>query len=232
MKTIGLIGGMSWESSDLYYQNINRQVQQRCGGFNSAKIILYSVNFADIEALQSTGDWQAAAMLLSKLAHQLEVAGADAIALCTNTMHKVADDIRSHIHIPFLHIADSTIKHIHQQQVKQVALLGTRFTMQQSFLVDYFTHAGIKILLPNELDQERIHRVIYDELCQGIIEHRSKSDFELIIENLRQQGAEGVILGCTEIGLLIQQEDTLLPVFDTTHLHVADIVDFILSDTE
>lgn len=230
MKTIGLIGGMSWESSDLYYQNINRLVQKRCGGFNSAKIILYSVNFADIEQLQKNGDWHAAAALLSEVACRLEMAGADAIALCTNTMHKVADDIQSRIKIPFLHIADSTIKHIHQLNVKKVALLGTRFTMQQSFLVDYFKRAGIEILLPDMVEQDRIHHIIYDELCKGVIDDNSKNDFKLIIENLREQGAEGVILGCTEIGLLIQQQDIQIPVFDTTHLHVADIVNFILSD--
>lgn len=232
MKTIGLIGGMSWESSDLYYQNINRLVQKRCGGFNSAQIILYSVNFAEIEQRQKVGDWQTAALLLSNIACRLEMAGADAIALCTNTMHKVADDIQSHIKVPFLHIADSTIKRIHQLEVTKVALLGTRFTMQQSFLVDYFKHAGIEILLPDTVEQERIHHVIYDELCQGVIDVNSKNDFKLIIEKLSQKGAEGVILGCTEIGLLIQQQDIQIPVFDTTDLHVADIVNFILSDNQ
>ena len=228
MRKIGLIGGMSWESSDTYYQEINRTIKKRIGGLNSAKIILFNVNFKEIELLQRTGQWDVAGRVLADIAQKIERAGADGIALCTNTMHKIAHIIQDSVTIPFLHIADPTIKAIKARQLKAVALLGTAFTMEQDFYKSKFAEAGINIIIPEQLDRVLVHDVIYNELCQGKISINSKENFKSIIHKLQSEGAEGIILGCTEIGLLIQQADVEIPLFDTTHLHIQDIANFIL----
>ncbi|MDM1760439.1 aspartate/glutamate racemase family protein [Acinetobacter sp. 251-1] len=229
MKTIGLIGGMSWESSALYYQQLNRQIQQRYGGLHSAQVILNSVNFHDIEVLQRENRWDEAGQYLAKIAVQLEAAGADIIALCTNTMHKVAAEIESAIYRPFLHIADATIQAIQQQKIQRVGLLGTAFTMQQDFYKGRLLAQGIDVQTPSAHDQIIIHDVIYHELCRGHVLESSKQQYLNIIQAMIEQGIEGVILGCTEIGLLIQQQDLNIPVFDTTQIHVNALVDFALS---
>lgn len=229
MKTIGLIGGMSWESSDLYYQQLNRKIQQRCGGLHSAKVILNSVNFHDIEVLQRENRWDEAGQYLAQNAMQLVAAGADVIALCTNTMHKVAAQIEGAIDCPFVHIADATIQAIQQQKIQRVGLLGTAFTMQQDFYKGRLLTQGIDVLIPNSNDQVIVHEVIYQELCQGKIIASSKQQYLRIIQSMIEQGVEGVILGCTEIGLLIQQQDLNIPVFDTTQIHVDALVNFALS---
>lgn len=219
MKTIGLIGGMSWESTVTYYQIINTAIKEKLGGLHSAKIILYSVNFQEIEECQANGDWNKSAQILSDAAKKLETAGADFILICTNTMHKVAPQIQQNITIPILHIADATAEEIQKHSIKTVALLGTKYTMQQDFYKDKIIAAGIDVLIPEVADIEIINRIIYDELCLGEISKDSKEEFLRIINLLATKGACGVILGCTEIGLLIKQEDTKLPVFDTSHIH-------------
>lgn len=219
MKTIGLIGGMSWESTATYYQIINETIQQELGGLHSAKILLYSVDFAEIEQCQATGNWEKSAEILSKAAKNLALAGADFILICTNTMHKVAPKIQSHISIPVIHIAEATADTLRKSGISKVALLGTKYTMTQAFYKDKLTAAGIQVLIPNETDVALINNIIYEELCLGVISLRSKDIYLSIIDKLAGQGAQGVILGCTEIGLLIQQSDTTLPVFDTTRIH-------------
>lgn len=219
MKTIGLLGGMSWESTLSYYRIINEYVKTALGGFHSAKIVLYSVDFAEIEALQASGDWDRSAVLLSEAASSLERAGADFILICTNTMHKVADKVRENISIPLLHIAEATAAELRACGIKKVALLGTKYTMAQDFYKDKITEAGIELLVPGEADMELVNGVIYNELCLGIISDASRDKFRRIIGSLEERGAQGVILGCTEIGLLISPEDTGLPVFDTALIH-------------
>lgn len=219
MKTIGLIGGMSWESTVTYYQIINETIQQELGGLHSAKILLYSVDFAEIEQCQATGNWEKSAEILSKAAKNLAFAGADFILICTNTMHKVAPQIQSHISIPVIHIAEATADTLRKSGISKVALLGTKYTMTQDFYKDKLTAAGIQVLIPNETDVALINNIIYEELCLGVISPGSKDIYLSIINKLAGQGAQGVILGCTEIGLLIQQSDTTLPVFDTTRIH-------------
>lgn len=229
MKTIGLIGGMSWESSDIYYQQLNRKIQQCCGGLNSAKVILNSVNFHDVELLQREGRWDEAGHYLAEVAQSLQRAGADVIALCTNTMHKVAENIEQSINVPFLHIADATVEAIHSQQINTVALLGTAFTMEQDFYKSRLIDQNIQVLIPDQADRLIIHDVIYQELCRGMIQAGSKRAYLDIIQKMIEQGAQGVILGCTEIGMLIQSSDLSVPVFDTTHIHVNALVNFALS---
>lgn len=219
MKTIGLIGGMSWESTVTYYQIINETVKEHLGGFHSAKIILYSVDFAEIEECQSNGDWEKSADILSLAAENLEKAGADFIVICTNTMHKVVPQIQKRIHIPILHIAEATAEELQKQKIRKVALLGTKYTMTQDFYKEKLVSNGIEVIIPEEKDIEIINHVIYDELCLGVISETSKKEYLRIMEELGKQGAQGVILGCTEIGLLIQEKDTVLPVFDTTKVH-------------
>ena len=219
MKIIGLIGGMSWESTVTYYQIINEAVKQSLGGLHSARILLFSVDFAEIEHFQASGEWDQSALLLSAAAQKLEMAGADFIVICTNTMHKVAPDIQSTIGIPIIHIADATAEALCKQKIKKVALLGTTYTMTQEFYKERITRVGIEVLVPNKQDIEVVNHIIYTELCLGTISEQSKQKFLAILANLEQQGAEGVILGCTEIGLLIQQKDISLPVFDTTIIH-------------
>lgn len=222
MKTLGLIGGMSWESTIPYYRQINQQVKEQLGGLHSAQLILYSVDFFQIEQLQQQGNWQRAGEILAEAAAALSRAGADAIVLCTNTMHKVADQIEQASGLPLLHIADATAKRIQAQGIRRVALLGTRFTMEQDFyrgrLQDKF---GIDVVIPTEEDRETVHRIIYEELCLGVIRDESRDAYRQVIRNLEQQGIEGVILGCTEIALLVGAEDASVPVFDTTEIHAS-----------
>lgn len=219
MKTIGLLGGMSWESTVTYYQMINETVKKELGGLHSAKILLYSVDFSEIEAYQSNGEWEKSAELLGTAALNLQKAGADFIVICTNTMHKVASQIKDKITIPLIHIADATADVLSDAGIKTVALLGTKYTMTQDFYKDKLISRGIEVLIPNAEDIEMVNHVIYDELCRGIISADSRSEYVRIIEALKSKGAEGVILGCTEIGMLVHQEDVSLPVFDTTVIH-------------
>ena len=219
MKTIGLIGGMSWESTVTYYQIINETVKKELGGLHSSRCILYSVDFDEIEKCQSCGDWDKSGDILGQAARSLEKAGADFIVICTNTMHKVAPRIQSYISIPLLHIADVTTECLKDRGIKTVALLGTRYTMEQDFYKERLVQSGLQVLIPEEPQREMIKRVIFDELCLGTISPESRAGFLAIIRGLGQKGAEGVILGCTEIGLLIRQEDTDIPLFDTTVIH-------------
>ncbi len=219
MKTIGLIGGMSWESSATYYQIINQTIKEELGGLHSAKSILYSVDFQEIEHYQANGDWEKSAQVLSNGAISLEKAGADFILICTNTMHKVAPQIQSKIQIPILHIADLTAEELLKKSIKKVALLGTKYTMEQNFYKNRLTEKGIEVIIPNDDDRAVVNQTIYEELCLGIISPSSKKKFIKIIMKLSTQGAEGIILGCTEIGLLVQQQDTKIPLFDTTLIH-------------
>lgn len=219
MKTIGLIGGMSWESTVTYYQFINETIKEKLGGLHSAKIVLYSVDFAEIEKCQADGDWEKSADILGAAARNLEKAGADYIAICTNTMHKVVPQIQKYISIPVIHIADATARRLKEKQIRKVALLGTKYTMTQDFYKDKLIDAGIQVLIPDEKDIEIVNSVIYNELCLGIISEESKKEYLRIISALSTQGAQGVILGCTEIGLLINQKDIEITVFDTTQIH-------------
>lgn len=229
MKTIGLIGGMSWESSIEYYRIINQKVRERLGGTHSAKCVMVSVDFAEIEILQHAGRWSEATDMLVKSARQLESAGADFVVLCTNTMHKMADEICRSISIPFLHIADATAEKVKVQGITKIGLLGTRFTMEEDFykgrLVDNYR---LEVIVPGEDDRNVIHDVIYNELVKGKIFPESKETFLRIIEKMAAQGAEGVILGCTEIGLLVKNGDCRVPLFDTTLIHAEAAVEFSL----
>lgn len=219
MKTIGLIGGMSWESTITYYQIINNTVKKELGGLHSAKILLYSVDFAEIEECQANGAWDKSAEILAKAAQNLETAGADFIVICTNTMHKIAPQIQKTINIPIIHIADATAEELKKNGIKRVALLGTKYTMTQDFYKERIINHSIDVIIPNEEDVERINHVIYNELCLGEINDASRKQFVRVIEELKEIGAEGVILGCTEIGMLVKQEDSPLPVFDTAQIH-------------
>ncbi|QLY80747.1 aspartate/glutamate racemase family protein [Clostridium intestinale] len=219
MKTIGLIGGMSWESTVTYYQIINEVVKKQLGGLHSAKVVLYSVDFQEIEECQSNGEWDKSAGILGGAAKKLEQAGADFIVICTNTMHKIAPNIQKEIQIPIIHIAEATAEKLIENNIYKVALLGTKYTMKQDFYKEKLIERGIEVLIPNDSDVEIVNNIIYDELCLGIISEKSKSGYIRIIDKLKEDGAQGVILGCTEIGLLIGQEDTILPVFDTTQIH-------------
>mgnify|MGYP000185648381 FL=1 len=222
MKTIGLIGGMSWESTQSYYQLLNQGVKNKLGGLHSAKIVLVSLDFAEIAVLQQQQDWPQMAEILIKTAKQVEAASADYLLICTNTMHKLAEQVQAAVAIPLLHIADAVGENLIQHNFKKVALLGTQFTMEQDFykqrLADKF---AIEVLIPDAQGRETVHRVIYDELCKGIISPQSKAEYLTIIDNLTQQGAEAIILGCTEIALLVQQSDTSIPLLDSTALHCA-----------
>ena len=230
MKTIGLIGGMSWESSAEYYRIINESVKERLGGLHSAQSLMYSVDFAEIEELQHRGRWSEAAKVLSDAARRLERGGADFIVLCTNTMHKVADEISSSVRIPLLHIADPTAAEIKQRGISRVGLLGTRFTMEQEFYRDRLeAKHGLTVIVPSEPDRDVVHRVIYDELCLGEINPSSKAAYRQIMDGLAEKGAEGVILGCTEITLLVGPSDATVPVFDTTRIHAAAAVELALT---
>lgn len=220
MKVIGLIGGMSWESTIPYYRKINETIKERMGGLHSAKVILYSVDFHEVEQLQHAGDWEAAGALLANAARSLESAGADFLVLCTNTMHKVAPDIEAAVSIPFIHIADATAEAVKQGGFKSVGLIGTRFTMEQDFYRARLQRPhGLEVLVPAPEDREIVHRVIYDELCRGDIRNGSRQEYRRIIAELISRGAQAVILGCTEISLLVSQQDSAVLLFDTTGIH-------------
>lgn len=231
MKTMGLLGGMSWESTIPYYRLINEGIKERLGGLHSAKIVLHSVDFHEIEACQSKGEWDLAGDMLAQAALGLQKAGAEGIVLCTNTMHKVAHHIESRCGLPFLHIADATGRAITAQNVQRVALLGTRYTMEQDFYRGRLSaEFGIESLIPEEPQRLRINQIIFEELCLGKITEESKRYYQQVIEELQGQGAQGVIFGCTEIGLLLNQQDCPLPVFDTAAIHAAHAVNFMLTE--
>lgn len=229
MKTIGLIGGMSWESTVPYYQIINKEVKNRLGGLHSAKLILYSVEFDEIEKCQSNGDWEKSGDILGNAAKGLEAAGADFILICTNTMHKVAPQIQSMIHIPIIHIADATAEELEKCQIRSVGLLGTKYTMTQEFYKQRLIDRGIDVVIPDVEDIDVVNDIIFHELCIGKIKEESRKKFQKIIDSLKDKGADGVILGCTEIGLLIHQADSSLPVFDTTVIHAKRAVEIALN---
>jgi len=220
MKTIGLLGGMSWESTLSYYKSINEGVKEKLGGLNSAKICMYSVNFEEIEKLQHSGHWDVTARILSDAAVSVEKGGADFILICTNTMHKVAPEIEANINTPILHIADATAEKLLESGIKKVGLLGTNFTMEQDFYKGRLTEKfGIEVVVPEKHDRLKVHDIIYQELCRGEIKDDSRAVYTQIIDKLRKQGADAVILGCTEIALLVQQQHTGVPLFDTTAIH-------------
>ncbi len=229
MKTIGLLGGMSWESTVGYYRAINEGVKKSLGGLHSAKIILHSVDFDPIERLQHEGDWEGTAKILSEAALSVQAAGADFLLICTNTMHKVAPEIEKGIQIPLLHIADATADYLSNKGIKTVGLLGTAFTMEHHFYKGRLTDKyGLKVLVPNAADRKIVHNVIYQELCLGQMIESSKTEYIRIIEHLSNQGSEAVILGCTEIGMLINQADTKVELCDTTAIHAAKAVEYAL----
>ena len=229
MKTIGLLGGMSWESTLGYYRAINEGVKNALGGLHSAKIAMYSVDFEPIEQLQHAGDWKSTARILSEAAKSVQAAGADFLLICTNTMHKVAPEVEASIQIPLLHIADATAEILIEEGIKSVGLLGTAFTMEQEFYKGRLTsNYGLQVLVPGKRDRESIHQVIYRELCLGRTEAASKAEYLRIIDALAAQGAEAVILGCTEIGMLINQTDTKVRLLDTTAIHAAKAVDYAI----
>ena len=231
LKTIGLIGGMSWESTVTYYKIINETVKEKLGGLHSAKCILYSVDFQEIEECQANGNWEKSGEILGEAAYNLEKAGADFIVICTNTMHKVINQIKEKISIPILHIAEMTAEKILEKGLKNIALLGTKYTMEQDFYKSKLIEKGINVIIPDKNDIEIINEVIYDELCLGTINSDSKKKFLEIVDKLRSKGAEGIILGCTEIGLLIKNEDTDVPLFDTAIIHAEQAAIYSIKDS-
>ncbi|MDB1126066.1 aspartate/glutamate racemase family protein [Vibrio algarum] len=230
MKTIGLIGGMSWESTASYYSAINRGIKEQLGGLHSAKLVLYSVDFAEIETLQHQGEWDKTADILSSAAQSLQAAGADFFLICTNTMHKIAHKVQSSVSIPLLHIADATAEQLVEDGISRVGLLGTKFTMEQDFyksrLIDSFS---ISVDIPKPEQATKVHEVIYNELCLGKIQNSSRMAYLKIIDDLQMHGSQAVILGCTEIALLVKQADTNVPLYDTTEIHAKAAVRFALS---
>jgi aspartate racemase len=230
MKTIGLIGGMSWESSAIYYQITNKKVKEILGDVHSCKSLMYSVDFADIATLQHAGEWEKLGQIMIHAAQTLQKSGADIIVLCTNTMHKLADDIEQNITIPFLHIADATAQEIKKHQFTKVGLLGTKFTMEQDFLKKRFeNNHGIQTIVPDQKDRDIVHQIIYEELVKGKINESSKKEYVRIVNELTIAGAQAIILGCTEIGLLLSEKDTDAILFDTTVLHAQQAVTLALS---
>jgi aspartate racemase len=229
MRKIGLLGGMSWESSALYYEIVNEAVRDRLGGYHSARVLMSSVDFAEVEAMQAAGEWDDAGRLLAAEAAALEAAGAECVVLCTNTMHKVADAIEAATGVPLLHIADVTAEAVRGAGLSRVALLGTRFTMEQPFLRDRLATHGVEALVPPSEDRELVHEVIYGELVHGVVRDGSRAAYVDVVERLVAEGAEGVVLGCTEIELLLGPHDVDVPVFATTRLHALAAVDFALS---
>ncbi len=229
MKTIGLIGGLSWESSIEYYRIINQETQRRLGGLHSAKCLMHSFDFAEIEALQEAGDWEAATARMIAAARSLEGAGAGCIVICSNTMHRMAEDVAAAVDLPLIHIADATAELILADGLQTIGLLGTRYTMDQEFykgrMVDRF---GLNVLIPDRNGRDNVHRIIYEELVRGVIRSESRELYQALIENLRKAGAQAVILGCTEIGLLIKPEDCPIPSYDTTYLHALVAVEWAL----
>jgi aspartate racemase len=231
MKTIGMIGGMSWESSIEYYRIINEAVKEQLGNLHSAKSLMVSVDFAEIEVLQREGRWEEATQVMIDAARSVEAGGADFLIICTNTMHKMADKVQRSIGIPLLHIADATAEVVKTRGLRRVGLLGTRFTMEEDFYRGRLVEKhNLEVLIPEPVDREIVHRIIYNELVLGRIEPASKVEYLRIIDNLAEAGAEGIILGCTEIGLLVSQADSRLPLFDTTRIHALAAVQFALQD--
>ncbi|KFN03055.1 aspartate/glutamate racemase family protein [Bacillus clarus] len=230
MKMIGLIGGMSWESSSEYYRIINEEVKKRLGGLHSAKCLLYSVDFEEIERFQSEGDWERAGVLLGEAAQSLEKGGADFIIICTNTMHKIIDHVKAKINIPVIHIADATAVEIKKRGIQSVGLLGTKYTIEQEFYRLRIEKNGIKVIIPTKSDRETINKIIYNELCLGTINQRSRDSYKEVIDDLVQKGSKGIILGCTEIGLLVKQEDSPVPLFDTALIHAIEAVNIALEN--
>ncbi len=228
MRTIGLLGGMSWESSAEYYRLLNEGVRDRLGGLHSARLVLASVDFAQVEAMQVAGDWEAAGRLLADEARGVEAAGADLLLICTNTMHKVADQVQAAVGIPLLHLADATARAVQGAGIERVGLLGTAFTMEQDFYTGRLSDHGLDVLVPDAPGRELVHRVIYDELCQGVVREESRQAYQRVVADLVERGARGVILGCTEIELLLGADDVDVPVFATTALHVEAALDAAL----
>ena len=225
MKTIGLLGGMSWESTALYYKLINEEIKKQLGGLHSAKVVIYSVDFDEIEKLQHLGAWDETAKILGEVAKNIQNASADFLVICTNSMHKVAPLIQTYIDIPILHIADATGKKLQNENIKKVGLLGTAFTMQQDFYKErIYKNFDIEVLIPSEEDMTIVHKIIYEELCLGLIKEDSKKEYLRIIDSLASKGAQGVILGCTEIGMLVKQADTQVKLYDTTVIHSLEAV--------
>lgn len=231
MKTIGLIGGMSWESSLEYYRIINQYVREKLGGFHSAKSVMVSLDFTEIEMLQHEGNWSKATRLLVKAARQAAAGGADCIVICTNTMHKMADEVQQSVQIPLLHIADATAERIKAAGIGKIGLLGTKFTMEEDFYRGRLEEKhGLDVLTPEEQERNIVHQIIYDELVMGKIKPTSRDKYKRIMDRLIQQGAQGIILGCTEISLLVKQADSRVPLFDTTRIHAEAAVDFALEN--
>lgn len=231
MKTIGLLGGMSWESSIEYYHIINETVKARLGGLHSAQSLMYSVDFADIEALQHAGDWEELTHVMIEAARKLESGGAGLVVICTNTMHRMADEVQAAIHIPLLHIADAAAQAIKDLKIKTVGLLGTRFTMEGDFYrLRLEQQHGLSVLIPPEEERQAVHRIIYEELVKGEISEASRAIYVEVINHLQERGVKGVVLGCTEIPLLVKQEDVAIPIFDTTTIHAQAAVDWALSE--
>jgi len=229
MKTIGMIGGMSWESSIEYYRIVNQTVKEKLGGLHSAKSVMYSVDFAEIETMQHEGRWDEATQTMIEAARHVESGGADFVVICTNTMHKMADEVEAAINIPLLHIADATAEAIKARGLNKIALLGTKFTMEEDFYRGRLVEKHrLDVLIPEIEDREVVHRVIYDELVLGNIKPESRKAYRKIIEKLIAAGAQGIILGCTEIGLLVKDEDSSVPLFDTTYIHAVSAVEYAL----
>ena len=231
MKIIGLIGGMSWESSLEYYRIINETTRDRLGGLHSAKSLMYSVDFAEIEILQHQGQWQEATQMMIEAAQHVERGGADFLVICTNTMHKMAEEVQKNISIPILHIGDATAERVKAQKLRKVGLLGTHFTMEEDFYKGRLIQKhGLQVIIPTAEDRAIVHRVIYDELVIGEINRTSRAQYQRIIDALVQQGCEGIVLGCTEIGLLVKETDSRVPLFDTTRIHAIAAVEYALAE--
>ncbi|MGW6916868.1 aspartate/glutamate racemase family protein [Kitasatospora sp. NPDC054939] len=229
MRTLGLIGGMSWESTAEYYRMLNRLTRQRLGGLHSARLVLYSVDFADIERLQTEGRWTEAGAVLADAARSLEAAGAELLLICTNTMHKVADQVEAAVSVPLLHLADTTAEAVRAAGLRRVGLLGTAFTMEQDFYRGRLAAGGVDVLVPDAAGRALVHRVIYEELCQGVVREESRAAYRTVIEELAAAGAEGIVLGCTEIELLVGTEDSPVPLFPTARLHAEAAVSAALA---
>ncbi|WP_096440150.1 aspartate/glutamate racemase family protein [Alteribacter populi] len=230
MRTVGIIGGMSWESTQIYYRLLNEETRKRLGGLHSAECILHSVDFASIEEMQREGDWEGAAAKLLNIAKKLEASGAHGIVISSNTMHKVAKTIENQIEIPLLHIGDAVAEGVKQREIEHVALLGTRYTMEEPFMGDRLKKYGLNVHAPEKNERDLIHHIIFEELCVGKVRDVSRKRMLAVIEGLYDQGVHGIILGCTELHMLVKQEDLNLPVFDSTQLHVESIVQFMLED--
>ncbi|MFD1739023.1 aspartate/glutamate racemase family protein [Bacillus salitolerans] len=228
MKTIGLIGGLSWESTSVYYSYINRTIQKHLGGIHSAKSLVYSFDFEEIAKLQREGEWELATEKMVAAAKVLENGGADLIIICTNTMHLMANEVQRAINVPLIHIVDCVVEDIKEKKLTKVGLLGTRFTMEQPFYKELLTSKGIDVIIPEEQERQKVHDVIFGELCKGIIEPTSREDYISIINKLVERGAEGIILGCTEIPLLIHQSDIEIPLIDTTFIHATKVAELAL----